>query len=164
MGTAVSGPTVSGNCKCFSGTETTVRSYSFRADNCKILQFQGHAHKSIHFLKAHVKSFSKTATATWHKYKDNGNYKYEDEDKDKEIESCTSDSPTPPNPYIFWKLMSRAIQKRQRDTNTKSMTITNTKTKAKTRTPRQYLIHLQCAIFSESWWLAQSSPALPRTI
>ena len=39
MGTAVSGPTVSGNCKCFPGTETTVRSYSFRADNCKILQF-----------------------------------------------------------------------------------------------------------------------------
>ena len=27
-----------GNCKCFPGTETTVRSYSFRADNCKILQ------------------------------------------------------------------------------------------------------------------------------
>ena len=41
VGTAVSGPTVSGNCKCFPGTETTVRSYSFRADNCKILQFQG---------------------------------------------------------------------------------------------------------------------------
>ena len=39
VGTAVSGPTVSGNCKCFPGTETTVRSYSFRADNCKILQF-----------------------------------------------------------------------------------------------------------------------------
>ena len=41
VGTTVSGPTVSGNCKCFPGTETTVRSYSFRADNCKILQFQG---------------------------------------------------------------------------------------------------------------------------
>merc|ERR1712155_245550 len=41
VGTAVSRPTVSGNCKCFPGTETTVRSYSFRADNCKILQFQG---------------------------------------------------------------------------------------------------------------------------
>merc|ERR1712012_333537 len=37
--TTVSGPTVSGNCKCFPGIETTVRSYSFRADNCKILQF-----------------------------------------------------------------------------------------------------------------------------
>ena len=81
-----------------------------------------------------------------------------------EIESCTSYSLTPPNPYIFWKLMSRAIQKRQRDTNTKTMTITNTKTKTKTRTPRQYLEHLQCAIFSESWWLAQSSPALPSTV
>ena len=83
-----------------------------------------------------------------------------------EIESCTSDSPKPSNPYIFWKLMSIAIQKRQRDTNTKTMTITNTKTKTKTktRTPRQYLEHLQCAIFSESWWLAQSSPALPRTV
>ena len=83
-----------------------------------------------------------------------------------EIKSCTSDSPTPSNPYIFWKLMSRAIQRRQRDTNTKTMTITNTKTKTKTktRTPRQYLEHLQCAIFSESWWLAQSSPALPRTV
>merc|ERR1711978_239837 len=39
VGTAVSGPTVSGNCKCFPDTETTVRSYSFRADNCKFLQF-----------------------------------------------------------------------------------------------------------------------------
>ena len=83
-----------------------------------------------------------------------------------EIESWTSDSPKPSNPYIFWKLMSTAIQKWQRDTNTKTMTITNTKTKTKTktRTPRQYLEHLQCAIFSESWWLAQFSPALPRTV
>ena len=40
VGTTVSGPTVSGNCKCFPGIETTVRSYSFRADNCMILQFQ----------------------------------------------------------------------------------------------------------------------------
>ena len=53
-----------------------------------------------------------------------------------EIEICTSDSPTPPNPYIFWKLVTRAIQRRQRDTNTKTMTITNTKTKTKTKTKR----------------------------
>ena len=113
--------------------------------------WQAHAPKPIHFLKAHVSSYSKTAKE--HKYndKDKDNYKYEDKDEDKdkhkEIESCTSDSPTSPNPYIFWKLLSRAIEKRQRDTNTKTMTITNTKTKTKTRTPRQYLEHLECAIF-----------------
>ena len=39
-GTTVSGPwtTVRRNCQC---SEKTVRSYSFRSDNCKILQFRG---------------------------------------------------------------------------------------------------------------------------
>ena len=53
---------------------------------------QSHAPKPIHFLKAHVKSYSKTAT--WHKYKDNDNYKYKDKDKDKDkdidLRSCLS--------------------------------------------------------------------------
>ena len=56
-----------------------------------------------------------------------------------EIEICTSDSLTPSNPYIFWKLVSRAIQKRQCDTNTKTMTITNTMTKTKTKTKTKRL-------------------------
>ena len=50
VGTTVSGPTVSGNCKCFPGTETTVRSYSFRADNCKILQFWSGQLSDLSFL------------------------------------------------------------------------------------------------------------------
>ena len=56
-----------------------------------------------------------------------------------EIDSCKPDSPRPSNPYIFWKLLSRAIQRRQRDTNTKTMTITNTKTKTKTETKTKRL-------------------------
>ena len=39
VGTTVRGPTVSGNCQCFPGTETTVRSYSFRA--CNFFQSAG---------------------------------------------------------------------------------------------------------------------------
>ena len=76
-----------------------------------------------------------------------------------EIEICTSDSPTPPNPYIFWKLVTRAIQRRQRDTNTKTMTMTNTMTKTKTvtKTKRLKAAHLtvprpQTHTFSESSW------------
>ena len=74
-----------------------------------------------------------------------------------EIEFCTSDSPTPPNPYIFWKLVTRAIQRRQRDTNTMTMTMTNTMTKTKTvtKTKRLKAAHLtvprpQTHTFSES--------------
>ena len=45
VGTTVRGPTVRGNCQNFSGTgttvsgRTTVRPYSFEADNCQILVF-----------------------------------------------------------------------------------------------------------------------------
>ena len=39
VGTTVRGPTVRGNCQSSSSTKTTLRSYSFRVDNCKTLQF-----------------------------------------------------------------------------------------------------------------------------
>ena len=69
--------------------------------------WQAHALKPIHFLKAHVKSYSKTAT--WHKYKDNDNYKYEDEDKDKDEDAKTIPG-TLTVCYIFGILMTRPVQ------------------------------------------------------
>ena len=66
---------------------------------------QSHAPKPIHFLKAHVKSYSKTAT--WHKYKDNDNYKYEDKDKDEDAKTIPG---TLTVCYIFGILMTRKVQ------------------------------------------------------
>ena len=64
---------------------------------------QSHAPKPIHFLKAYVKSYSKTAT--WHKYKDKDNYKYEDKDKDaKTITGILTVC------YILGILLTRQVQ------------------------------------------------------
>ena len=67
--------------------------------------WQAHALKPIHFLKAHVNSYSKTAT--WHKYKDKDNYKYEDKDKDEDAKTITGILTVC---YIFGILMTRQVQ------------------------------------------------------
>ena len=65
--------------------------------------WQAHALKPIHFLKAHVNSYSSTAME--HKYKDKDNYKYKDKDGDaKTITGILTVC------YIFGILMTRQVQ------------------------------------------------------
>ena len=67
--------------------------------------WQAHALKPIHFLKAHVNSYSSTAME--HKYKDKDNYKYKDKDKDEDTKTITG---TLTVCYIFRILMTRQVQ------------------------------------------------------
>ena len=89
------GPTM----KCVCPDHPPPTTLSSEIESCSL--WQSHALKPIHFLKAHVNSYSKTAT--WHKYKDKDNYKYEDKDKDEDAKTITG---TLTVCYIFGILMT----------------------------------------------------------
>ena len=83
----------------------TPRSTTLSSEIESVSLWQAHALKPIHFLKAHVNSYSSTAME--HKYKDKDNYKYKDKDKDGDAKTITGILTVC---YIFGILMTRQVQ------------------------------------------------------